>query len=681
MTIATSRADPLRVLLLEDVPDDAELNVAALRREGMNVENVRVETAGAFQEALTSFRPDIVLADYSLPSWDGMSALRLVRKERPDLPFVVVTGTINEETAVDCIKQGADDYILKERLGRLAHAARAAIDHRASIAARRRVEEELLVRNSALEAAANGVVITDPKGVIVWVNPAFTEMTGYSLEEAVGRTPRLLRSNVQSEAFYRNMWETITAGRAWQGELYNKRKDGRLYLEEMTITPVRRENGALTHFVAIKQDITERKRQDEAIRSLATRDLLTGLPNQAALREELKRVVDDTDRGWAGALLLLDVDRFALLNEAAGHPTGDRLLVVLAERVAIALPPQANLYRFGGDQFAVLLEGASLAEAEKVAEEIRATVESLRFEVDGNAFDITASAGVAPVLASKNPSAVLALADAALHAAKEAGRNRVVSFSEIPSGLRRMDEMSRWAVRVKDGLREGRCRLLAQRVVSLATGESDHAELLIRLVDEGGTLVSPAAFLPAAEKFGLMPSLDRWVVGQAITLLTADPARKFFVNLSGMSLGEVSLLDEIERLVVESRLPPGRLTFEITETAAIADMSGVQRWARRLKELGCFLALDDFGTGFSSFAYLQALPVDLVKIDGSFVRDLDTNATNQALVRAIVMVAHALGKSVVGEMVERAPVADILRSMGVEYGQGWLWGRPEPVGP
>jgi EAL domain-containing protein (putative c-di-GMP-specific phosphodiesterase class I) len=286
---------------------------------------------------------------------------------------------------------------------------------------------------------------------------------------------------------------------------------------------------------------------------------------------------------------------------------------------------------------------------------------------------------VVPVEARRSAGATLALADAALHMAKEEGRNRWVSCSEDLAGRRALDDLGRWAAKLRDAIRDDRLRLLAQRIVSLRSGETEHEEVLVRLVDESGGLVAPGAFLPAAERFGLMPSLDRWVVSRAVGILARSPGRRLFVNLSGTSLGDRGLLSEIEALVARSGLDAGALTFEITETAAIADVPGLQRWANRLKEIGCGFALDDFGTGFSSFAYLQALPVDLVKIDGSFVRDLDTNVTNQALVRAMVTVAHALGKTVVAEMVERGSVAEVLREYGAEYGQGWFWGRPEPV--
>ena len=403
-TPASPDGAPLRVLVLEDVLTDAELEVRELRRAGIAVEWTRVETETAFREALVSFDPGIVLADFSLPGWNGMAALAVVRSERPDLPFIVVTGALDEETAADCIKRGADDYVLKERLSRLPHAVRSARDAWATRVARRAAEEELRLRNSALEAAADGVLLTDLDGRIAWANPAFTEITGWRLEEIRGRNPNVLKSGLQRDAFYRQMWETILAGGVWRGELYNRRKDGSIYLEEMTITPVRNDDGAVTHFVAIKEDLTSRRRQEELIRSLATRDPLTGLPNQVMLREDLERAL--AGGGASGTLVMLDLDRFALLNDALGHPAGDRLLIEVAERLSLDLPRGGTLYRFGGDEFVILLPETGLEEAGRIAEQMRHTVDGIRIASEGVVFDVSASLGLAPVESSPSPARV-----------------------------------------------------------------------------------------------------------------------------------------------------------------------------------------------------------------------------------------------------------------------------------
>ncbi len=677
MTVTTPAI--LRILVLEDVPSDAELVIHQLKRSGFEFSSERVDTESDFKEALTRFAPDIVLADYSLPQFDGMSALRIVRSGHQDMPFIVVTGSLDEETAADCIKSGADDYVLKERLQRLPHAVRGALSAAESRRARRKAEAELALRTSALEAAANAVVITDRDGTILWVNPAFSELTGYSREEALGQNPRILKSGIQYEAFYRSLWQQVLAGAVWRGELFNRRKNGSIYIEEMSITPLLGENQQVTHFIAIKQDVTERKNREAEIRLLATRDLLTGLPNQAALREDLQTALQKVNPEVPGALLFLDVDRFALVNGSIGHAAGDHLLVLLADRTSALLPPDGVLYRFGGDEFAALLPAISFKDALVIAEEIRKTAASMRYEADGRVFDLTVSIGAVALDWKHEASDILAYADAAVQVAKQQGRDRVVELTSKTERPQVLDEMSRWAARVKDGLRHGHLELHLQPIVRIADGSTDHCEALVRLRIPGDArLAPPGAFLPAAAAFGLMPALDEWVVTEGLRLLGDDPGLKIHVNISGQGLADELLLERIAQHVEAAEAGVGRLGFEITETAAIADLGALQKWASRLRACGCTFAIDDFGTGFSSFAYLRSLPVDFVKIDGSFVKNLESDATNRALVQAMVTVAHALGREVVAEMVETAGTVNVLRELGIEYGQGWYWGRPSP---
>ncbi len=539
-------------------------------------------------------------------------------------------------------------------------------------------QQQLRIQTAALEATANAVLISDRQGIIRWVNPAFTRLTGWSAGEAVGRTPRLLKSGVQSDAFYQNMWETVLGGQVWQGEIYNRHQNGSLYVEEQTITPVRDNTGAITHFIAVKQDVSERKRQEEQIRHLAMHDPLTELPNRRALADTLSRSVDRARRGEVSAILFLDLDHFKLVNDTVGHLAGDRLLISVAALLKSTLRPADLLARLGGDEFAVLLEGRSLEDAMIAAERLRQAVDDSRFQVEGRAFNLGVSIGLSPIDGALDAEAVLGLADSAVYAAKDQGGNRIVVYRDAREAAGRLAEASEWAARVKTALKAGSFVLHFQPVVRLSDGRVSHVEALLRMREENGDLVYPSRFLHVAESFGLMPQIDQWVLDEVLRILPEHPELKVFVNLSGASLSSPSLLDHIEERVRKADLKPGRLVFEVTETAAVSDLAVAQLWIRRLKDMGCLFALDDFGMGFSSFTYLRALPADYVKIDASFVRNVDTDSTNRALVQAIRAVAHALGKEVIAEAVESHAVATVLRELHVEHGQGYYLGVPSP---
>ena len=525
----------------------------------------------------------------------------------------------------------------------------------------------------ALDSAANAMVLTDRAGQIRWVNSAWCRLTGYGPEEALGNTLRMIKSGIQSDEFYRVMWQTIASGKVWEGELYNRRKDGTIYLDEQTITPILGPAGSVEGYIAVKKDGTERSVQNEQLRYMLMHDPLTNLPNREALRAALERVTLAASGGEHGALLLLDLDHFRTVNEAVGYAAADEVLVAAATRLRRALRPSDLLVRVGGGEFAAVLEGVNPSQCWDLAERLRQAVAETPFGDRGHAFHLTISVGVVPLDGGLNVDSAMGLAYSALMEAKEQGRNQIVYRHKAKGDVTSPES---WAQRIRAAMAEERFVLHFQPVVHLTSGRVDYHEVLIRLRSESGQLIPPGEFLAAAEQAGLMPEIDRWVVGRVLERIGAAPRSHYLVNLSGQSLDSPPFLTYLESLLTGHAAEAKWLTLEVTETTGISDVDGLRRWMQRVQEVGCRFALDDFGVGFSSFSYLRALPVDFVKLDGSFIRHLDTDATSRSLVQAITSVAHTLGKQVIAEWVESSEVARLLEEIGVEYGQGYLWGPP-----
>jgi diguanylate cyclase (GGDEF)-like protein len=365
-----------------------------------------------------------------------------------------------------------------------------------------------------------------------------------------------------------------------------------------------------------------------------------------------------------------------VVNDTLGHLAGDQLLITLAHFLQRTLRQCDLLARFGGDEFAVLLEDTSLLEVKTLAERLYQEVNEFRFHLNSYVFDFTISIGISFIDGTLDAKAVLALADSALYAAKDSGKNHIVLYQFEEDKQVKLVEASQWATRIKGALREERFILYYQPIIKLGNGKVEHFEALIRMQDESGKIILPDAFISAAERFGLMFQIDKWMVETVLRILRTCPDSRIFINLSGSCMRDDSLLEFIKTRIKDSEVAPGLLAFEVTETVAITDLMQVKHWMKQLKEVGCLFALDDFGIGFSSFSHLSALPTDYVKIDRSFIHSLDTNRTNRAIVQALTTVTHALGKEVIAEGVENNTVALILQELGVEYGQGYLWGLP-----
>ena len=438
----------------------------------------------------------------------------------------------------------------------------------------------------------------------------------------------------------------------------------------------------------VSKVLRQRRQSEEALEYLASHDELTGIANRRAFLQRLSEAINKGDRAVAFGLLYIDLDQFKIVNDTCGHAAGDALLRRICSPLCMLLDADDLLARLGGDEFSILMPGIDLAGVTAMAESVRATVERVDFIWAGRRFNVTASIGlVHSGSGAVSPEDVMTKADMACFMAKEKGRNRVHSHrDEDQELLGRMSEMN-WVQRIQEALSDNRFCLYAQEIVPLAGANDEglHLEVLIRMRDEAEDLVPPSSFIPAAERFGLMKSIDRWVVSRAFHVLAERrslkdkrPVTCCAINLSGSTIGDDAFLDFLKKSFADYRIAPRTICFEVTETTAIVNLDAARAFVHDLRALGCSFALDDFGSGMSSFNYLKELPVDYLKIDGAFVKNMLFDRPDRAMVEMISHVGHIMGKKIVAEFVETEALAEVLRDIGVDYGQGFGIAAPVP---
>ncbi|MDH5246763.1 MAG: EAL domain-containing protein, partial [Betaproteobacteria bacterium] len=419
----------------------------------------------------------------------------------------------------------------------------------------------------------------------------------------------------------------------------------------------------------------------------ASHDILTGLVNRREFEARLERALRSARaRETSYALCHLDVDQFKIINDTCGHSAGDALLGQVGALLKTKIRWRDTLARLGGDEFGVLLESCSLDEALRMADQLRETIRNYKFVWEERTFRLGCSLGVVPITGdSEDVAGVLSAADSACAAAKEAGRNRVYSFQENDIDLMRRRREMQWAARINNALEESRFELYRMTIQPLQKADPGaHYELLLRMKDEAGKIVSPDNFINAAERYGLTPAIDRWVIENALRWLVSEADERerlamCSINLSGQSLGDDKFLPFVIDQFHRSGIDASKICFEITETAAIASFSQANRFIQALKELGCKFALDDFGTGLSSFGYLKHFPVDFLKIDGSFVKEILHDPIDREMVRSINEIGHLTGKLTIAEFAENAEIITMLRNLGVDYAQGYGIASPQRI--
>ena len=543
------------------------------------------------------------------------------------------------------------------------------------------VEQQLRLSATVFERCNQGITVTDVSARILSANPAFTQITGYAVDEVIGKNPKFLRSGRHGEEFYQNMWQQLSQSGHWEGEIWNRRKNGEIYPVGLRISAVKDAGGCVTHYVGMFSDISESMRAQRRIEFLVHHDALTELPNRLSANQHLEVAISNAEKSKAKvALLFLDMDHFKAINESNGHMFGDAVLKMVTTRIQSCVRETDTISRHGGDEFIVILSDLRDTEAiVRIAEMIlRRTEEPIT--LDDQELSLTLSIGIALYPDDgKDFESLLSSADAAMYQAKEVGRNTYQFFDNSMTA----DHSER--LQIRNGLRRALERdefvLHYQPQIHLESGLVIGAEALIRWDHPDFGLVPPGKFIPVAEDSGLIVPIGEWVLREACRQAKEWQqaglcGMVMAVNLSAVQFKRGNLYQSVSSALMESGLDPNFLELELTESILIRDTENVLATVRQLKLLGLNLSIDDFGTGYSSLSYLKKFKVDKLKIDQSFVRDLDSDPDDAAIVRAIIQMAKSLNLRVVAEGVENAHIANQLRLFRCDEAQGYHFAHP-----
>jgi diguanylate cyclase (GGDEF)-like protein/PAS domain S-box-containing protein len=545
-----------------------------------------------------------------------------------------------------------------------------------------------------LQSIGDAVITTDAAGVIDYVNPVAEQLTGWTLDEARGHpldaVLRLVNETRRDAAVENVALRCLREGRVIVGgdQAALIDRQGREVPIQNSAAPIRDREGQSIGTVVVCRDVSRERRLRRALSYQATHDALTGLINRREFEHRLHAALAETRTrpDIEHALVYVDLDQFKVVNDTCGHPAGDRLLKQVTGLLQTRIRASDTLARLGGDEFGILLQDCALEQAMKLAEGLRQAIRDFRYEWNGQTMQIGASIGIVAIdRTTESIAETMSAVDVACYAAKDQGRNRVHVYEadNVPERHREM----LWVSRLQRASDEGRLEIYYQPIVAIgANGDRQpHYELMLRMRDENGGLVQPIEFIPAAERYNVMPSIDRWVVRQALGAILGEGRLgddcTVAINLSGTTLNDDHFLEFLIGELAAIQLRPGALCFEITETAAISSLANVVYFMRELRDRGVRFALDDFGSGLSSFSYLKTLPVDYLKIDGQFVENVVHDPIDRSMVEAICQVARAMGLRTVAERVESAEALEMLAKLGVDYAQGFYLAEPRPLGP
>lgn len=707
-TASDNKPQPIRVLFVDD-----SRTVQIKYQRLLSANGYAAETAGSVSEGMQkalSSAFDIAIIDYFMPEQTGDVLCRQLRDndKTTGITTAIITGTYLDEEikqsleagAVECMFKNESDDLFLTRIDAMSRHVRA----------HKLIENERERLGGILRSVGEGVYGVDSKGRVLFVNPACRQILEYESEDRlIGRSALDIfhYSNElgfpisDHECFLQQSYSGGRPVRARETVFWSK--SGRPIPVECTAHPLTIEDRTEGSVVAFR-DISERKQLESELRWQASHDVLTKLHNRRYFEEQLLIETERVKRSnETSALLYLDLDRFKYINDTAGHAAGDRLLIEISREMTRRLRKADMLARLGGDEFAIILRNVDSDNVLQVADEFRSMLDEYLFVYNGKQYKVNGTIGIALIdHNTESPGEILADADIACHIAKSEGRNRTHLFVPESDSKNAMDKDLGWSSRLHEALQNNNLILHAQPIVPtdqipealLHAGEgpifeqlvsmlpSEHliSELLLRLNDPVWGMVFPGAFLPTAERFNMMDKIDFWVVEAALRHLAelqqSDYQGRFTINLSGQSIGNKAMLENIETLLNDIPIDTDKVIFEITETSAVSDLGAANELINRLSGKGCRFALDDFGSGFSSFSHLKNLPVEFIKIDGLFVRGVVDDASDRAIVQSMIDIAHSLGKKAVAEYVENEKILSYLMDFGVDYVQGHYIAKP-----
>lgn len=676
----------LRILFFEDSLPDTELMLCELYSFGLKVDWQRVETE---LDYLSQLNEDfhVIISDFYVNQLNAMRALQLLQQRNLNIPFIVVTGSISEEVAVECMKQGAADYLLKDRLMRLPQAVMHAVQEKKIGDEKRQAEAKLQDSEERFRRLADNAqdiiyrYCFTPTHGFQYINPAVTDLTGYRPQEYYANPNLIFKSSNEGDRQVLQLW-SIGKKLTESVILHWVCKDGAIVWTEHNNVPIYDRAGNLIAIEGIARDVTKRKQAEEQLLHYAFRDALTGLPNRVLFMERLEYVLRDSKQHKSYfALLFLDLDRFKVINDSLGHILGDKLLIATARRLQACLRLTDTVARFGGDEFTILLNGVEdISEVMCAARHIQKEL-SLPFELKGQQIYVTASIGIALSLSSEGydePEDMLRDADMAMYRAKILGRARCEIFDTkmYVAAVARLQ----LETELRQAIERQEFRVYYQPIVSLASGKIEGFEALIRWQHPERGLLSPADFISVAEETGLIILIGYWMIREACYQLQAWLERKsatlplkISINLSQKQFSQTDLLKQISQILSETGLNAGNLEFEITENVIMENEKSAIATLLQLRHLGSQLSIDDFGIGYSSLSRLQNLPISMLKIDRSFISNTNTSSADLAITEAIIALAHNLGIDVTAEGVETAEQLTQLKVLKCEYGQGYFF--------